>query len=342
LGSNLDRQQQEKIDQIIISSEKAAELTKGLLAFSRKQQLATKTVNLNTIIRNLEKFLLRVIGEDVQLKSIVHELNLPVSIDTGQIEQALINLATNARDAMPHGGTLTIETGVQKLDAGFAHVRGYGTPGSYAVIAVSDTGAGMNEETQQKIFEPFFTTKETGKGTGLGLAIVYGIVKQHSGFIHLYSEPDKGTTFRIYLPLLDNDALAQKAPVSLPAPKGGNETILVAEDDPSVRALVAEILEEYGYQTILAGDGKDAVRQFAGNKDKIDLVLMDMIMPGQSGTAAADEIRRMQPDARILFTSGYTADFISSRGINDEAIELITKPVQPVELLRKVREMLDQ
>ena len=343
LGSNLNLQQQEKIDQIITSSEKAAELTKGLLAFSRKQQLATKNVNLNDIIRNLEKFLLRVIGEDVQLRSITHEFNLPVSIDTGQIEQALINLATNARDAMPHGGTLTIETGAQELDANFAHVLGYGTPGSiYAVITVSDTGSGMSGETREKIFEPFFTTKEVGKGTGLGLAIVYGIVKQHNGFIHLYSEPDKGTTFRIYLPLLNSEAPAQTAPAGRPAPTGGNETILVAEDDPSVRALVAEVLGEYGYEVILAEDGQEAVRQFAVNKDKIDLVLMDMIMPGQSGTAAAEEIRQLRKDASILFTSGYTADFISNRGINDEAIELIMKPVQPVELLRKVREILDR
>ena len=342
LGRNLDPQQQEKIDQIIHSSEKAAELTKGLLAFSRKQQLAIRIVNLNDIIRNLEKFLLRVIGEDVQLKSITHKLNLPVSIDTGQIEQALINLVTNARDAMPLGGTITIETGAQELDASFARVRGYGRPGSYAVIAVSDTGSGMNVETQQKIFEPFFTTKEVGKGTGLGLAIVYGIVKQHNGFIHLYSEPNKGTTFRIYLPLLGSDALAQTAPTGPPAPAGGSETILVAEDDPSVRALVAEILSEYGYAVILAADGQEAVRQFAVNKDKIDLVLMDMIMPGQSGTAAAGEIRQLQKDACILFTSGYTAEFISNRGINDEAIELIMKPVQPVELLRKVRELLDR
>jgi polar amino acid transport system substrate-binding protein len=200
----------------------------------------------------------------------------------------------------------------------------------------------MNEETQQKIFEPFFTTKEIGKGTGLGLAIVYGIVKQHSGFIHLDSEPGKGTTFRIYLPLLNSETLAQTAPSGPSAPTGGSETILVAEDDPSVRALVAEILGEYGYTVILADDGQEAVRQFIVNKDKIDLVLMDMVMPGQSGTAAADEIRRMQQDVRILFTSGYTAEFISNRGINDEAIELIMKPVKPVELLRKVREMLDQ
>lgn len=342
LGSNLNLQQQEKIDQIIVSSEKAAELTKGLLAFSRKQQLAFKNVNLNDIIQNLEKFLLRVIGEDVQLKSITHEFNLPVSIDTGQIEQALINLVTNARDAMPHGGTITIETGAQELDASFAQVRGYGSPGSYAVITVSDTGAGINEEIQQKIFEPFFTTKEIGKGTGLGLAIVYGIVKQHSGFVHLYSEPDKGTAVRIYLPLLNSEALAQTAATSLPTPTGGSETILVAEDDPSVRALVAIVLGEYGYTVILAEDGQEAVRQFTVNKDKIGLVLMDMIMPGQSGTAAAEEIRKLQQDACILFTSGYTADFISSRGIDEESIELLMKPVQPLELLRKVREMLDR
>ncbi|NJD90950.1 MAG: DUF3365 domain-containing protein [Geobacter sp.] len=342
LATNLDEPQQERVDHILSAAEKAAELSRGLLAFSRKQQLATRTVNLNDMVRNLEKFLIRVIGEDVKLQPITHKINLPVAIDTGQIEQALINLATNARDAMPHGGTLTIETSAQDLDASFAHVRGYGRPGRYAVITVTDTGSGINEEIQPKIFEPFFTTKEVGKGTGLGLAIVYGIIKQHNGFIQLSSEPDKGTTFRIYLPLLDNEELAQQEPPTQPAPAGGNENILVVEDDPAVRQLTAMLLEEYGYHVIRAEDGKEAVSQFIANRESIDLILMDMIMPGQSGQAAAEEIRQLKPEARILFTSGYTADFISSKGIDEGSIELLMKPVHPLELLRKVREILDR
>ncbi len=342
MDTALNAGQREKLEQITAAAERAAQLTGGLLAFSRKQVLTPKNVNLNDIIQQLQKFLVRVIGEDVHLKTVSHEVNLPVCVDSGQIEQAIINLATNARDAMPKGGLLTIETGLQDVDAAFVKAHGYGQAGRYAVITVSDTGLGMNEELQQKIFEPFFTTKETGKGTGLGMAIVYGIVKQHNGFINLYSEPGKGTTFRIYLPLLAQEAASNQEQVVIPPPRGGSETILVAEDDPAVRKLVVTMLTSYGYEVLQAEDGKEAVTLFAANRDRIQLILMDMIMPGQSGTAAAEEIRKLAPEIKILFSSGYTADFIKNRGVDEAGIEFIMKPVQPMELLRKVREMLDR
>ncbi len=342
LGTNLDAQQQEKIDHIIAAAEKAAQLTRGLLSFSRKQVLTLQTVNLNDIVLSFQKFLKRLIGEDIHLQAILNENELAVSVDSGQIEQVLVNLATNARDAMPHGGLLTIETELEEVAAAFAHAHGSEKAGIYAVITVSDSGNGMSEETKQRICEPFFTTKETGKGTGLGMAIVYGIIKQHNGFMTLYSEADKGSTFRIYLPLVKREPVVTAELTAPATPEGGEETILVAEDDPTVGKLVASILTEFGYKVILAADGEAAVEKFVANQGSIGLVLMDMIMPKQSGMAAAAALRRLQPEAKILFTSGYTADFIKERGGCEEGIELIMKPVQPLELLRKVREILDR
>ncbi|NJD90949.1 MAG: response regulator [Geobacter sp.] len=342
MGTNLDDRQQEKIDQIITASERAAQLTKGLLAFSRKQVLTPERVNLNNIINNFQKFLVRIIGEDIHLQTILSKEELPVCVDSSQIEQTLVNLAANARDAMPSGGLLTIETELMELGESFAHSHGYGQAGRYAVITVSDSGKGMSEETRKRIFEPFYTTKETGKGTGLGMAIVYGIIKQHNGFINLYSEPGQGSTLRIYLPLLD-DARLEKETMVVQAPlRRGDETILLAEDDQAVRKLVASVLSEFGYKVILAVDGKDAVEKFKENRTSIKLALLDMIMPKQSGMAAADEIRSLQPEVKVLFSSGYTADFMHERGLNDERLEFIMKPVQPMELLRKVREILDR
>jgi polar amino acid transport system substrate-binding protein len=342
IGPPLDERQQEKIDQIIAASERAAHLTKGLLAFSRKQVLTPEKVNLNNVISNFQKFLMRIIGEDIHLQTILSKEELPVCIDSSQIEQSLINLATNARDAMPSGGLLTIETELMEIGEPFAHCHGYGQAGRYAVINVSDSGVGMTEETRKRIFEPFYTTKETGKGTGLGMAIVYGIIKQHNGFINLYSEPGQGSTIRIYLPLLTNEPLTEGTKAAQMPLRGGDETILLAEDDQSVRKLMASVLSEFGYKVILAVDGKDAVEKFKAHQISIKLALLDMIMPKQSGMAAADEIRLLQPAVKILFSSGYTADFMHNRGLLDESMEFIMKPVQPMELLRKVREILDR
>lgn len=334
--------QREKVAKIIDASDKAAHLTRSLLAFSRKQVMKPRAVNVNDIVYHIQEFLERIIGEDIQLKSIHHEDDLLAVVDSSQIEQVLINLATNARDAMPKGGLLTIETALQVVDASFVQANGYGKPGRYALISVSDTGIGMDEKTKTKIFEPFFTTKELGKGTGLGMSIVYGIIKQHNGFIHVYSEPRIGTTFRIYLPLMGRDQMGDEEPIAPSAPEGGNETILVAEDEPAVRKLVEEVLVSYGYNVILAVDGRDAVEKFDAHRGGVNLILMDMIMPKMSGKEAYEEIRKRDAGIKAIFTSGYTMDIINSRdGMHDD-IDLIMKPVQPVELLRRVREVLDR
>jgi PAS domain S-box-containing protein len=343
MRDTLDTHQIEAVEQIISSSEKAAQLTRGLLAFSRKQLLEIKISNLNQIMQHVQKFLVRIIGEDVQLKLIINDLELPVSVDSGQIEQVLINLATNARDAMQKGGILTIETGIREIDAATEHVHGFDSvvPGRYACITVSDTGCGMDAETCARIFEPFYTTKEVGKGTGLGMAIVYGIVCQHNGFINVYSEPGMGTIFRVYLPLAEEKQGDHEEKTGPTAPQGGNETILLAEDDAGVRRLESTVLTQFGYDVIEAEDGQDAVDKFAANRDRIALILMDMIMPKKNGKEAYAEICRLKPGVRILYCSGYTAEFMQSRGVSEEGIDLITKPVQPMELLRKIREKLD-
>lgn len=332
----------EATDQIMSSTEKAAQLTKGLLAFSRKQVLSIKRENLNDIIHHVEKFVARIIGEDIQLKTIYNGHELPVTVDAGQIEQVLINLATNARDAMPKGGNLTIETSFQDVSDSFQHAHGEAPLGQYVCIAISDTGNGMNEETRSKIFEPFFTTKEVGKGTGLGMAIVYGIVQQHNGFISVYSELGEGTTFRIFLPVAETQQNSCIADSIVAEPRGGTETILLAEDDVSVRKLTDTILSRFGYEVIQAEDGVDAIDKFMTHQEKVCLVLMDMIMPKMNGREAFDEIRKINPDVKVLYSSGYTADFIEARGVSGDGIELIMKPAQPMDLLRKVREILDR
>jgi len=341
-SDELDERQKGEVEQIIAASQRAAHLTRGLLAFSRKQVLSPQKVALNDIVNNLQSFLLRIIGEDVQLKFVHHTPHLTVFADRGQIEQVIMNLATNARDAMPEGGMLTVEVTRQEIGVDHVQSHGYGEPGEYACLVVSDTGVGMSKETQERIFEPFFSTKEMGRGTGLGMAIVYGIVKQHKGFINVYSEPGEGTTFRIYLPLLAEDKGDRADEAAPTVPAGGSETILVAEDDATVSKLVETVLKQFGYQVILAVDGNDCVRKFAENSEKVDLILMDMIMPGKSGKEACAEIRELQPAVRVLYSSGYTADFMHGRGDLDPGEDLIMKPVEPMVLLAKVREVLDR
>ncbi|MBT1072681.1 PocR ligand-binding domain-containing protein [Pelotalea chapellei] len=326
-------------EQILASSEKAAQLTKGLLAFSRKQIMDPKVVNLNDIVRHVQSFLVRIIGEDIQFKAILNEADLPVRVDKGQIEQILINLATNARDAMPKGGALTIETSLQEVAAQSENEDMH--DGRYACITLTDTGIGMNEETRLKIFEPFFTTKGVGKGTGLGMAIVYGIVKQHNGFMDVSSEPGLGTTFRIYFPIVETVQEMQGEQSVQLSPRKGSETILVAEDDAAVRQLVVSVLTSHGYKVIEAANGQEAIDKFIANPNGINLILMDMIMPKKNGKEAYDEISRLHPGVKVLYASGYTAEFIQDRGVHEEGIDLIMKPVLPVDLLKKVREMLD-
>jgi len=328
-------------DQIIAAADRAAHLTQSLLSFSRKQIINPKPVDLNQIIKAVEKFLARIIGEDIELKTVVEEEELIVMADSGQVEQLLLNLATNARDAMPEGGLLTISTLRLEMDVDFIKAHGYGKPGPYALISFEDTGIGMNKNVQEKIFEPFFTTKEVGKGTGLGLSIVYGIVKQHNGYINLYSEPGKGTTFRLYFPITQS-AVEKAEPRENEMPRGGAETILVGEDDPVVRKLTRMILEQSGYTVIEAVDGEEAVEKFTGNRDKIRLLLLDIVMPKKNGRAVAEEIKKMGAEVRVLYTSGYTANVINQKGLLEEGFEIITKPFAPRDLLKKVREELDK
>ncbi|WP_129127399.1 response regulator [Geomonas oryzae] len=336
-------EQKEKVDHILEYADRAAQLTSSLLAFSRKQVMRLQPANLNDIILQVQKFLARVIGEDVQLRSAVSAEPLPVRVDSGQIEQVLMNLVTNARDAMPGGGVVTIETRRQMIEECGASTGEHPAPGAYAVVSVSDTGVGMDETTRTRIFEPFFTTKEPGKGTGLGMSIVYGIIKQHNGFINVYSEPEVGTTFRVYLPMYRMGGAAEESAAVPDAPGRGTETIMVVEDEPSLRRLLDSILTEHGYRVILAQDGADAIEKFQGTPPgTIALVLMDLIMPRMNGKEACEEIRKVDPEMRVAFTSGYTREFIDIRDAMAEDVELIMKPVQPTELLRKVRDILDR
>ena len=329
------------IDHIFAAAERAANLTKSLLAFSRKQVMSPRPLNLNDAIANVGKLLTRIIGEDIHLKTNLSVNPLRIFADSGQIEQILMNLATNARDAMPDGGLLTLETDIQEIDQDFIHAHGYGAAGTYAVMSVSDTGTGMDAETGKKIFEPFFTTKEVGKGTGLGLSIVYGVIKQHNGYINVYSEPGKGTTFRIYFPLMapGNGVEEKEAPPDYPPM--GTETVLVAEDDASIRQIAEVVLTKFGYQVILAENGQDAIEKFKANREKIDIIVMDMIMPEKSGKDTYEEIRMLQPDVRVLFMSGYSPDLLQDKGLFDKEAEIIMKPLHPLNLVRKVRSVLD-
>jgi PAS domain S-box-containing protein len=329
------------VEQIIAAAERATNLTRGLLAFSRKQSMCLRSVNLNDLIINVVKLLTRIIGEDIHLKTAFHANPLMIHADGGQIEQVLMNLSANARDAMPHGGSLTIETGLEEMRDDFVHAHGYGVPGNYVVLSVSDTGEGMDAETSSKIFEPFFTTKEVGKGTGLGLAIAYGVVKQHNGYITVCSEPGKGTTFTLYLP---TDPCCHDDTADLleqEYPRMGTETVLIAEDDPSIRQLAASVMKKFGYEVIFALDGAEAVEKFLANGEKIALVVLDMIMPSKNGKEAFEEIRLLRPDVPVLFMSGYSPDLLLTKGILQHDEEVLVKPFHPLDLVRKVRVLLD-
>ena len=326
-------------EDILAAAERAANLTRSLLTFSRKQTISLKPEDLNEIVKRIDKLLLRIIGEDVELRTTLADTPLSALVDSGQIEQVLMNLAANSRDAMPQGGVLTITT--DRVD-----LEGDGAPpqlpaGPYAVIAVSDTGEGMDAATQAMIFDPFFTTKEIGKGTGLGLSIVYGIVRQHDGNITVQSEPGKGTTFTIYLRLLP--AESESAPADEEALlEGGSETILLAEDNADARDSMTSILSEYGYTVIEALDGKDALEKFDANRDRIAFLLLDVVMPEKDGKAVYQEIEAVRPGLPVLFVSGYTEDVIAKKGIVPGRDAFIFKPVSPRILLTKVRELLSR
>jgi signal transduction histidine kinase len=329
------------IDQILSSTEKSANLTSQLLAFSRKQIMSPKETDLNELMKRMGVLLKRLIGEDVEFKTCFTDTHLTAMVDRGQIEQVLLNLCTNARDAMPHGGLLAISTDVLEVDEKSKETYDLDRLGRYAVITVTDTGKGLDETTRQRIFEPFFTTKEIGKGTGLGLSIVYGIIKQHNGNVTVYSEPGKGTTFKICLPLIEHSTGTTEAEEVITS-RGGTETILVVEDNEAVRTLTSHILQEVGYTVIEAVDGNDAIKRFMENKDSIKLAMLDVVMPKRSGKEVSDAIRKITSDVRVLLTSGYTADIINTKGISEEGLDFISKPITPNNLLTKVRDILDR
>jgi PAS domain S-box-containing protein len=332
------------LDQIMTAAKRAANLTQSLLAFSRKQVIDPKDVDLNDSIRKVERLLSRVIGEDVELRISLSPEPLTVFADPSQLEQVLMNLATNARDAMPTGGKLVIETSRVELGDDFVDRHGFGGRGPHVLLALSDTGTGMDEEVRQKIFEPFFTTKELGRGTGLGLSIVYGIVKQNKGHITVYSEVGRGTTFRIYLPLRSRTAVAAvtpPAPGAL-APRRGTETILLTEDNDLVRRMTKTALERFGYSVIEAADGDEALARFAENRERVDLLLLDVIMPRRNGREVYREALRQRPGVKALFTSGYPSDLVQREGVLEPGLDFLSKPVAVAELLRKVREILDR
>ncbi len=331
------------IEGIQKTAERAANLTHQLLAFSRKQPLQPAVLSLNTLVTDVKKMLRRLISEDIELVTILEPTGGKVKADQGQLGQVIMNLVINARDAMPRGGKLTIETTTVEVDEAYADRHLSIQPGPYVMLAVSDTGTGMDEETRTQIFEPFFTTKREGKGTGLGLSTVYGIVKQSGGDIWVYSEPGWGTTFKIYLPCVE----ASTAPLSpqvgdradVPV---GSETILLVEDNAGVRDLARRILQEQGYTVLEAQDGQAALQAAADHNSPIHLLLSDVVMPGLSGQAVTEQLSQIEPNLKILFMSGYTDDTIAHHGVSsNNGVAFLQKPFSFTTLARKVREVLD-
>src|SRR6267143_3396053 len=301
---------QDRLQKICTQAQRTAGLTSQLLAFARQQVLQRRRVDLNSLVAEGTSLLQKVIGENIEVR-LLPAANLRVAVaDAVQIDQVLMNLCLNARDAMPKGGRLIIETQNADFDQEYCRLHTFVRPGTYVLLSVSDTGMGMDAATVERIFEPFFTTKAVGKGTGLGLATVFGIVKQHGGFINVYSEPGKGTTFRVYLP---GDSGAPEPPKAEPdeQPQNGTETILLAEDHESLRELAQETLGALGYHVILASNGIEAVQLFKDNSDRIDLVVMDVVMPGMSGPDAYLKMSAIRPDLGVVFTTGYTAEAAS-------------------------------
>ncbi len=327
--------------QILASAERAADLTHGLLAFSRKQGLKIMPFDLREVVDGFRKMLRRLVPEDIELRMKSSATGITVMADRGQIEQVLMNLVTNARDAMPIGGILTIDVGILFMDDSFCNNHGFGIPGRYAGISVEDTGCGMDEKTRERIFEPFFTTKTVGKGTGLGLSIVYGIVKQHKGFVTVGSSPGNGTTVNVYLPLVEQERQALAEEAGFESAPGGTETILLAEDDELVRCLNRTILEEAGYSVVEASDGQEALHRFMELRSGVDMLVTDVIMPNMDGKMLYEEIRKVCPGMKVLFMSGYSPDFIGGRDVFSDDSNFMAKPAKPTEFLKKLREIID-
>jgi two-component system cell cycle sensor histidine kinase/response regulator CckA len=329
------------VEQVLHAGRQAASLTRQLLAFSRQQVLEPKILDVNTVIRETEKMLRRLIGEDILLETrLQHDLSL-VKADQSQLEQAIINMAVNSRDAMPDGGQFVIETSDYEMTHAFVQQYSYPIkPGAYVLLSVKDTGSGMDPETQARIFEPFFTTKEKGKGTGLGLAMVYGFVKQSGGYIDVFSELGVGTTLNIYLPQVHGRVADESKPSSgVPAQKG-SATILVVEDEASLRTLIVRLLQALGYSVLEAADSATAIQIGDQHGKPIDLLLTDVVMPGMNGRALAHRLLERRPGLRVLYMSGYTGQVVGDRGVIDEGSFFLPKPFSRDGLAQKVREVL--
>ncbi len=336
---DLDPLLRDDVGQMVAAADRAATLTHQLLAFSRKQVLQPAILDLNATVNQMDKMLQRLIGEDIDLVTCLDPQLDSVEFDPGQIEQIIMNLAVNARDAMPRGGKLTINTANVELGEEYARDHVDAVPGPHVMIAVTDTGTGMDAETRARIFEPFFTTKEKGKGTGLGLATVFGIVKQSGGNIWVYSEPGHGTTFKVYLPRAEAAAVDVRSEAAK-AVATGTETILLVEDDEAVRVLLARILMEGGY-TVLVADSPDAAQRLAADYDgTIDMLLSDVVMPGMGGPELARRLTEIRPNVKVVFISGYTDEAIVHHGVLDPGAAFIEKPITPRKLLEKVRQFL--
>ncbi|MFA5112213.1 MAG: PAS domain S-box protein, partial [Desulfobaccales bacterium] len=328
------------VKEIRNAGERAASLTRQLLAFSRKQILKPGVVNLNVMVTDLEKMLHRLIGEDIELITVLESALGSVKVDQGQVEQVILNLAVNARDAMPQGGKLTIETHDVTLDEVYCQDHPDVFPGPFVMLAVSDNGTGMDAETQAHIFDPFFTTKDLGKGTGLGLSTVFGIVKQSGGAVEVYSEPGFGTTFKIYFPRVGELPESPQAEVQVER-LPGHETILVVEDDNMLRPLIIDVLKMYGYEALEAKNGEEALRICEHHDGPIRLMLTDVVMPQMSGRQLAERMASLCPQMKVLFMSGYTDNAIVYHGILNDETAYIQKPFAPDDLIKRVREVLE-
>jgi signal transduction histidine kinase/ActR/RegA family two-component response regulator len=338
-----DNELYELLEEIKEAGDRAGNLTRQLLAFSRRQILQPEILDLNHVILDLKKMLRRLISEDIHLETLLASSLGYVEADPGQLEQVIMNLAVNARDAMPEGGRLTIETADVELHEAYA--QGHGNlivPGAYVMLAVSDSGTGMSLEVQNQIFDPFYTTKGKGKGTGLGLSTVYGIVKQSNGNIWVYSEQGKGTTFKIYLPLAGKERSGQRAKTLMQTELEGSEVILVVEDDPSVRKIAVKNLTRYGYSVLSAATPAEAITLCTEQKVHIDLVLTDVVMPGMSGKELVHTLWEQGMQVKVVYMSGYTENAIVHHGVLDPGLIFLQKPFSPESLTRKVREALDQ
>ncbi|MBE0604340.1 MAG: PAS domain S-box protein, partial [Deltaproteobacteria bacterium] len=336
-----DHQAQHDLDQILLCAERAATLTRQLLTFARRQVIEPVNLDLSALVENLMRLIGKVVGEHIQVTTTL-EMNIPtIYADRGQIEQVAMNLCLNAKDAMPMGGKLVVETKDVVLGEEDVRRNPYMKVGRYALLAVSDTGVGMEEKIRERVFEPFFTTKGPDKGTGLGLAMVYGIVKQHGGFIHLYSEPDKGTSFRVYFPAVERQPDPDPERRREEIVRGGKETILLAEDEEAIRLLFEQALEALGYDVLVARNGEEAIGISARNRE-IALAVMDMVMPRKGGKEAFDEMRKRNPRLKAIFMSGYSADAIHDSFVLTPGMPFLQKPFGPAILARKVREVLDR